>query len=192
MKTSKDLEAWSCGGWGGIYSPQPPISRWGRLLSMGAPDSPMRHRTLSDAPPRHPTVRVREQLTVWGFVLLRHRTVRCHTGQVLFTVRCASDFCSDFCRALLRTVAFAKSVVALDSHCSAGAPGSPVNYSGARLEKPESGWFELYGPGAPDTVRWHTGLSGAPFLSTLWFLLLLCIWSLTWIFIGLCWTFMHL
>jgi hypothetical protein len=29
---------------GGIYSPQQP-SRWGRLLAMGAPDSPVRHRT---------------------------------------------------------------------------------------------------------------------------------------------------
>jgi hypothetical protein len=34
---------------GGIYSPQPPNNRWGRLLSMGAPDSPVRHRTLSGA-----------------------------------------------------------------------------------------------------------------------------------------------
>jgi hypothetical protein len=47
---------------GGIYSPQPPKDRWGRLLSMGAPDSPVRQ-------PRHPTVRVRELLTVGGFVL---------------------------------------------------------------------------------------------------------------------------
>jgi hypothetical protein len=68
-----------------------------------------------------------------------------------------------------------QSTVGASSRCSAGAPDSPMNYSGARLEKPESGWFELYGPGAPDTVRWHSGLSGAPFLSTLWFLLLLCI-----------------
>jgi hypothetical protein len=30
---------------GGIYSPQPPSSRWGRLLAMGAPDSLVRHRT---------------------------------------------------------------------------------------------------------------------------------------------------
>jgi ribosome biogenesis SPOUT family RNA methylase Rps3 len=30
---------------GGIYSPQPPRSRWGRLLAMGAPDSLVRHRT---------------------------------------------------------------------------------------------------------------------------------------------------
>jgi hypothetical protein len=27
----------------------------------------------------------------------------------------------------------------------------------------------LYGPGAPDTVRWHTGQSGAPDKSTLGF-----------------------
>jgi hypothetical protein len=30
---------------GGIYSPQPPSGRWGGLLSMGAPDSAVRHRT---------------------------------------------------------------------------------------------------------------------------------------------------
>jgi hypothetical protein len=81
-----------------------------------------------------------------------HRTVRCHTGQVLFTVRCASDFCSNLCRALLRTVAFAESTVARVSRCSAGAPDSPMNYSGVRVAKPENCWFELYGPGAPDTA----------------------------------------
>jgi hypothetical protein len=46
---------------GGIYSPQPPKDRWGRMLSMGAPDSPVRQ-------PRHPIVRVRELLTIGGFV----------------------------------------------------------------------------------------------------------------------------
>jgi hypothetical protein len=55
------------------------------------------------------------------------------------------------------------------------SPDSPVNYSGVRLQKPESGWFEFYGPGALDPVRWHTGQSVASFLSTLKFLLLLCI-----------------
>jgi hypothetical protein len=53
------LEWWWLGG---IYSPQPPNNRWGRLLSMGAPDSPVRQ-------PRHPTIRVLELLTVGGFVL---------------------------------------------------------------------------------------------------------------------------
>jgi hypothetical protein len=37
-----------------------------------------------------------------------------------------------------------------------------VNYSGATLEKPETVSLILYGPGAPDTVGWHTGQSGAP------------------------------
>jgi hypothetical protein len=121
------LELWWLGG---IYSPQPPTSRWGRLLSMGAPDSLVRHRTLSGAPPHHLTVRVREQSIVGGFVLLRHRTIRCHTRQVLFTVRYASDFCYDFWRALFAYCSIVRvplqSIVALDSRCSAGAPDSLV------------------------------------------------------------------
>jgi hypothetical protein len=47
---------------GGIYSPQPPNNRCGRLLSMGAPDSLVRQ-------PRLPIIRVREHFTVGGFVL---------------------------------------------------------------------------------------------------------------------------
>jgi hypothetical protein len=39
---------------GGIYSPQPPNSSWGWLLSMGAPDSPVRHSTLAGAPAMSP------------------------------------------------------------------------------------------------------------------------------------------
>jgi hypothetical protein len=63
---------------GGIYSPNHQFNRWGRLLSMGAPDSPVRHRTVRCATehcpvrqPRHPTVRVLTvsnvgALTSWG------------------------------------------------------------------------------------------------------------------------------
>jgi hypothetical protein len=68
---------------------------------MGAPDSPVRQ-------PRHPTVRVRAQSTVGALS-------SCGLGQVLFTVRCASDGCSalprtvhlefSFCRRLLRELA---------------------------------------------------------------------------------------
>jgi hypothetical protein len=32
---------------GGIYSPQPLPSHWLRSLAMGAPDSPVRHRTVT-------------------------------------------------------------------------------------------------------------------------------------------------
>jgi hypothetical protein len=77
--------------------------------------------------------------------------------------------------------------LARSSRCSAGSPDSPVNYSGADfrswrvqsrsplehrtcpvnyseapLKIPEGAKFGLKPPGAPDTVRWHTGQSGAP------------------------------
>jgi hypothetical protein len=55
-----------------------------------------------------------------------------------------------------------QATVARSSRCSAGAPDSPVNYRGARLEKPEGNEF--------GTVRsWYTGQSGAPDQGTLGF-----------------------
>jgi hypothetical protein len=41
-------------------------------------------------------------------------------------------------------------------------PDSAVNYSGPASHFPEGGKFSFEFPGAPDTVRWHTGQSGAP------------------------------
>jgi hypothetical protein len=84
---------------------------------------------------------------------MSHRTVRCRTGQVLFTVRCASDACSDFYAHCSRTVhAFVDDHCA-GSHCSAwctgqsgGTPDSPVNYNRAAPEKPKGEEFEVYGP----------------------------------------------
>jgi hypothetical protein len=53
------LEWWWLGG---IYSPQPPNNRWGWATVDGRTGHyPVRQ-------PRHPTVRVRELLTVGGFV----------------------------------------------------------------------------------------------------------------------------
>jgi hypothetical protein len=91
---------------GGIYSPHHQSGRWGmaagdgRIGQSGAP--PDRHCRLSGASPRHPTIRVREQSNVGAIVFLWHRTVRC-----------ASDFCSDFWRALFAH----RSVVTVD-HCA--------------------------------------------------------------------------
>jgi hypothetical protein len=45
------LEWWWLGG---VYIPQPPNNRWGWLLSMGVPDSLVRHQTLSSAPATSP------------------------------------------------------------------------------------------------------------------------------------------
>jgi hypothetical protein len=106
-------------GWGGIYSHHPKTSRWWSLLAKGAPDSPVRHRTVSGAPPRHLPVRARSRSTVGGFVLMRHRTVRCDIGQsgAPLTV------CSDIWFALFT---LQSRPLRADSRCSAGAPDSPV------------------------------------------------------------------
>jgi hypothetical protein len=45
---------------------------------------------------------------------------------------------------------------------------SPVNYSGVAPRIPEGGKFGVGFPGARDTVRWHTGQSGAPDQGCLW------------------------
>jgi hypothetical protein len=65
-----------------------------------------------------------------------HRTVRCRTEQVLFTVRCASGGCSDFYANCSRTVALLQVSVAVDRYAGAVAPL------------------------VHRTVRWHTGQSG--------------------------------
>jgi hypothetical protein len=85
---------------GGIYSPQPPNGRWWRLLSMGAPDSPMRHRT---GPVDCPVRRHVTQLLGFGSSWPLEALSSCGTGQsgaTPDTVWCASDFCSDLWRAL--------------------------------------------------------------------------------------------
>jgi hypothetical protein len=43
-----------------------------------------------------------------------------------------------------------------------------VNYSGVASHFPEGGKFSLEFPGAPDTVRWHTGQSGSPDQDLIW------------------------
>jgi hypothetical protein len=84
-----------------------------------------------------------------------HQTVRCRTGQSDAPLTAALTSA---------TVLFTLQSRPLraDSRCSAGAPDSPVNYSGAAPGKSEGEEFELKHPGAPDTIWWHTRLSGAP------------------------------
>jgi hypothetical protein len=65
-----------------------------------------------------------------------HRTVRCRTGQVLCTVRCASGSYSDFCANYPCTIALLQVSVAVD-RCGGAVP-----------------------PLVHRTVRWHTGQSG--------------------------------
>jgi hypothetical protein len=57
MHCCECLDGWSGGACGVFIGPNHQFNRWGRLLSMGAPDSPVRQ-------PRHPTVRVLTVSTV--------------------------------------------------------------------------------------------------------------------------------
>jgi hypothetical protein len=91
---------------GGIYSPNHQNGRWGRLLSYGAPDSLVRHRTLFGAPATSQTVRVRplELLTCGppdSPVVHRTGPVHClvrHLAPALTSARAVALFTVDFCR----------------------------------------------------------------------------------------------
>jgi hypothetical protein len=114
-----------------------------RALRYNSPDCPVRHRTVSGA----------------------HRTVRCASGATttsrsngrLQHIKCAP-------------------ARAEDRVAPEGAPDSLQDLSGAPPDSPEAP--QVRAPtvepqqsadvaGAPDSVRWHTGLSGGPCDSTL-------------------------
>jgi hypothetical protein len=108
---------------------------------MGAPDSPVRHRTCTVGclVRRHVT-----QLLGFGAKSTVGALSPCGTGQSGATpdsVRCASDSAALTLYALLLYQWLLQSTVGASSRCSAGTPDSPVNYSGARLSFPESGSF---------------------------------------------------
>jgi hypothetical protein len=51
---AENLDALKCWWLGVFIAPNHQSGRWGRLLSKGAPDSPVRHRTLSGVPATSP------------------------------------------------------------------------------------------------------------------------------------------
>jgi hypothetical protein len=71
-------------------------------------------------------------------------------------------------------------------------PDSPVNYNGAPLDFPEGEEFSVKSPGAPDTVRWHTGQPGAPDQGTLRLSLALFVEPNSWYFYWLSVNLWHL
>jgi hypothetical protein len=160
---------------GGIYSPQPPKDRWGRMLLMGAPDS-VRCASHVTQPLGFGSFWPLEALSSSGTGQSRAAPNRhCSLSGAPLTGDSNSARTVLHCSSDLQLL---QATVAQSSRCSAGAPDSLVNYSGARWRKPESGWFEI--------VRsWCTGQSGAPDQGTLGFLLL-CIWTLSSIFLLIC------
>jgi hypothetical protein len=149
---AENLDALKCGGWGAFIAPTT-------------------KRTVGE-----------------GFCRMAHRTVRCATGHCLVRQprhqavgfrplelltteppdrSCSlsgapSDVCSDSARAGTHcsvSLFLCRRPLALFSRYSARTPDSPVNYSGVAPRIPEGGKFRVDLPGAPDTVRWHTGQS---------------------------------
>jgi hypothetical protein len=169
MWSLKNLDSLNSGGWGGIYSPNHQNSHWGGLLSMGAPDSPVRQ-------PRHPTVRVLTvsivgALTSWctgqsGAAPDRHCSLSGAPSGAALTLRELSAHCSR-CRWPL------ESTVALLSHWSGGKPDSPMTHRTVRWIIAERLSRNLKVKSLACTVRGHRTLSGAPDQSSLRFLLLL-------------------
>jgi hypothetical protein len=71
--------------------------------------------------------------------------------------------------ALLITVHLLQTTIGAVSRYSAwhtgqfgATPDSPVNYSGVAPQILEASELEIIHPGAPDSIRWHIGQSGAP------------------------------
>jgi hypothetical protein len=130
------------------------------LLSPGAPDSPVHHRTLSGADLfpylAKPTVGALEPLahrTLSG----AHRTVRCPLLAVGSATRRAR---------IKRPTVGPATVGSPDTvRCT---PDSPVNYSRTPLISSREQQVRLSQPGAPDTVRCTTGQSSALRQSCLW------------------------
>jgi hypothetical protein len=92
-----------------------------------------------------------------------------------------SDFCvrSPHCSLLLYTFAVDRwrcsCCSAWHTGQSSATPDSPVNYSEVAPQIPEVEQFRVDLPGVPDTIRWHTGQSGAPDQDNLQLVLLLSI-----------------
>jgi hypothetical protein len=176
MHCCECLDCWSGGGWGVFIASNHQFNRWEGCCRWT-------HRTVwcatghcSVCQPRHPTVRVLTVSTVGDLSSCGTRQFGAAPDRHCSLSGAPSGGCSDSARTVRALCVVRRpleSTVALASRCSAGAPDSPVNYSEARPHKLEGEELESIAPGAPDTVRWHTGQSGAPDQCSLWFLLLL-------------------
>jgi hypothetical protein len=101
----------------------------------------------------------------WGVFIAPTTKVAVGAVHALFT----------HCSLLQTTVGAVSRCSAWHTGQSGATPDSPVNYSEVAPQKPEAEQFRVNLPGAPDTVRWHIGQSGAPDQGSLRLVLLLSI-----------------
>ena len=130
------LDDWSGGGCGVFIAPNHQFNRWGRLLSMGAPDNPVRQ-------PRHPIVRVLTVSTVGALSSGGTRQSGAAPNRHCSLSGAPSDSCSDSAQTVHALFTLQATVGVDRCACqpllrwhtgqSSGTPDSPVNYSGAAL-----------------------------------------------------------
>jgi hypothetical protein len=177
------MEVWWLGG---IYSPNHQKNCWWGLLSHGAPDSPVRHRTLSGAPTTWPD---RWILTVGAFDIWATG----QSGGAPDRSCRLSGAPSGACLTSARTVAHFMLLQATVGAVVAVAPLAHRTVRWIIAERPpefpkvsslESGSLvhRTLSGGAPDTVRWHTGQSSAPHQGRLRLSFDLFVWILSWSF----------
>jgi hypothetical protein len=147
------LDGWSSGSWGVFIALNHQFNRWEGCCRWA-------HRTIRCATgrcpvrqPHHPTVRVLAVSTIGALS-------SCGTGQSgaapdrYYALSGPPLTAALLCHALFALCSsgfqLLQTTVARSNRCSAGAPDSPVNYSGAVPEKPEGEEFRLYG-------SWYTG-----------------------------------
>jgi hypothetical protein len=152
------IAPWQLGAVGGILGrPKLPSVEWRTGQSGAPPDShcscPVRDFLPFLAQPTVATSRWLAHRTLSG----AHRTVRCPQPTVGAGHASLADLAADRCAG---------------GRCPTGQsgapPDSPVNYSRTSPKFPESGQFAGDQPGAPDTVRCTTRLSGVPDCAKSW------------------------
>jgi hypothetical protein len=116
----QNLDTMNGGVVGVFIAPTTKLDRWLGCLFDGAPDSPV-HTGHVRCPA---TSSVPLESDRWSSDFWARLDVRWRTGQVLFTVRCASMGDSDFCA---RIKCNAGSRWRRSSRCSVDAPDSPVH-----------------------------------------------------------------
>jgi hypothetical protein len=166
---------------------------------MGAPDSPVCHRTstMHCSMRRHVT-----QPLGFGAKSTVGDLSSCGTGQSgatldspvpHWTVRCAlTSRLWLLPRHCSRGRYFCSRPLALDSRCPLAHRTVRWIIAERAFVFPRVAGWHLDGPGAPDTVRWHTGQFGAPFFRTLKSFGFVSNESLTWIFYWFVLNLMHL
>jgi hypothetical protein len=128
---------------GGIYSPNHQKNRWWRLLSYGAPDSPVRHRTLFSAPATSPG----RWVPTVGALTSGATGQSGGAPDSHCSLSCVpSDACSDFCARSEHCSLFlyrCRRPLALGAVASLGALDSPVIIAKRPPEFPKVASSEL-------------------------------------------------